>query len=70
MAVLSELRYPTTRPAKVVSALLAIILFGFVSIATVAIVDAYQLQGSERFTLVSEERGKLVGLTHSRINPA
>jgi CRISPR-associated endonuclease/helicase Cas3 len=40
------------------------------SIATVAIVDAYQLQGSERFTLVSEERGKLVGLTHSRTNPA
>jgi CRISPR-associated endonuclease/helicase Cas3 len=38
------------------------------SIATVAIVDAYQLQGSERFTLVSEERGKLVGLTHSRTN--
>jgi pimeloyl-ACP methyl ester carboxylesterase len=36
MAVLSELRYPTTRPAKVVSALLAIILFGFVSVATVA----------------------------------
>ena len=34
MAVLSELRYPTTRPAKVVSALLAVILFGFVSIAT------------------------------------
>jgi CRISPR-associated endonuclease/helicase Cas3 len=40
------------------------------SIATVAIVDAYQLQGSERFTLVSEERGKLVGLTHSQINPS
>jgi hypothetical protein len=40
------------------------------SIATVAIVDAYQLQGSERFTLVSEQRGKLVGLTYSRINPA
>jgi CRISPR-associated endonuclease/helicase Cas3 len=40
------------------------------SIATVAIVDAYQLQGSERFTLVSEERGKLVGLTYSQINPA
>jgi hypothetical protein len=40
------------------------------SIATVAIVDAYQLQGAERFTLVSEERGKLVGLTYSRMNPS
>jgi hypothetical protein len=38
------------------------------SIATVAIVDAYQLQGAQRFTLVSEKRGKLVGLTFSRIN--
>jgi uncharacterized protein len=43
MAVLSELRYPTTRPAKVVSALLAIILFGFVSIATVAGFLLYQI---------------------------
>jgi CRISPR-associated endonuclease/helicase Cas3 len=39
------------------------------SIATVAMVDAYELQGAERFTLVSEERGKLVGLTYSRIKP-
>jgi pimeloyl-ACP methyl ester carboxylesterase len=43
MAVLSELRYPTTRPAKVVSALLAVILFGFVSIATVAGFLLYQM---------------------------
>jgi hypothetical protein len=38
------------------------------SIATVAIVDAYEFKGAERFTLVSEERGKLVGLTYSRLN--
>jgi pimeloyl-ACP methyl ester carboxylesterase len=43
MAVLSELRYPTTRPAKVFSALLAILLFGFVSIATVAGFLLYQI---------------------------
>jgi pimeloyl-ACP methyl ester carboxylesterase len=43
MAVLSELRYPTTRPAKVVSALLAIILFGFVAVATVAGFLLYQI---------------------------
>ncbi|MGA8145620.1 MAG: alpha/beta fold hydrolase [Candidatus Acidiferrales bacterium] len=43
MAVLSELRYPTTRPAKVLSALLAIVLFGFVSIATVAGFLLYQI---------------------------
>jgi pimeloyl-ACP methyl ester carboxylesterase len=36
MAVLSELRYPTTRLAKVFSALLALILFGFVSISAVS----------------------------------
>ncbi|MGH9746619.1 MAG: alpha/beta hydrolase [Candidatus Acidiferrales bacterium] len=43
MAVLSELRYPTTRPAKVLSALLAIILFCFVSVATVAGFLLYQV---------------------------
>jgi len=43
MAVLSELRYPTTRLAKVLSALLAIILFGFVSVATVAGFLIYQI---------------------------
>ena len=43
MAVLSELRYPTTRPAKVLSALLAIILFGFVSVATVSGFLLYQI---------------------------
>jgi uncharacterized protein len=36
MAVLSELRYPTTRLAKVFSGLLALILFGIVSIATIS----------------------------------
>jgi pimeloyl-ACP methyl ester carboxylesterase len=50
MAVLSELRYPTTRPAKVVSALLAIILFGFVSIATVAGFLLYQILKPTRST--------------------
>ena len=35
MAVLSELRYPTTRLAKVFSGLLALLLFGVVSIATI-----------------------------------
>jgi uncharacterized protein len=36
MAVLSELRYPTTRLAKVFSGLLALILFGIVSIGTIS----------------------------------
>ena len=36
MAVLSELRYPTTRLAKVFSGLLALILFGIVSTATIS----------------------------------
>jgi pimeloyl-ACP methyl ester carboxylesterase len=36
MAVLSELRNPTTRVAKALSGLLAIVLFAFVSVATVA----------------------------------
>jgi uncharacterized protein len=43
MAVLSELRYPTTRPAKVFSGLLAILLFGVVSIGTVAGFLLYQI---------------------------
>jgi pimeloyl-ACP methyl ester carboxylesterase len=43
MAVFSELRYPTTRLAKVLSALLAIILFGFVSVAVVAGFLLYQI---------------------------
>jgi pimeloyl-ACP methyl ester carboxylesterase len=50
MAVLSELRYPTTRPAKVVSALLAIILFGFVSIAVVSGYLLYQILKPSRTT--------------------
>jgi pimeloyl-ACP methyl ester carboxylesterase len=36
MAVLSELRYPTTRLAKILSALLALLFFVFVSLSTVA----------------------------------
>ncbi len=43
MAVLSELRYPTTRPAKVFSGLLAILLFGIVSIGTVSGFLLYQI---------------------------
>jgi pimeloyl-ACP methyl ester carboxylesterase len=43
MAVLSELRYPTTRLAKVFSGFLAILLFGFVSIATVSGFLVYQI---------------------------
>jgi pimeloyl-ACP methyl ester carboxylesterase len=43
MAVLSELRYPTTRLAKVFSGLLAIILFGIVSIGTVSGFLLYQI---------------------------
>lgn len=48
MAVLSELRYPTTRLAKLLSGLLAIILFGFVSIATVSGFLLYQVLKPER----------------------
>lgn len=43
MAVLSELRYPTTRLAKVFSGLLAIFLFVFVSVATISGSLLYQL---------------------------
>jgi pimeloyl-ACP methyl ester carboxylesterase len=43
MAVFSELRYPTTRLAKVLSSLLAIILFAFVSIATISGFLLYQI---------------------------
>lgn len=43
MAVLSELRYPTTRLAKVFSGLLAIILFVVVSIGTISGFLLYQL---------------------------
>jgi pimeloyl-ACP methyl ester carboxylesterase len=43
MAVLSELRYPTTRIAKVVSALLALLLFGVVSVATISGFLLYQI---------------------------
>jgi pimeloyl-ACP methyl ester carboxylesterase len=43
MAVLSELRYPTTRIAKILSLLLALFLFGFVSIATISGILLYQI---------------------------
>jgi pimeloyl-ACP methyl ester carboxylesterase len=43
MAVFSELRYPTTRLAKVFSGLLALLLFGFVTVATVSVFLVYQI---------------------------
>lgn len=43
MAVLSELRYPTTRLGKVFSGLLALILFAIVSIATISSYLLYQI---------------------------
>lgn len=43
MAVLTELRYPTTRLAKILSGLLAAILFGFFSVATVSGFLLYQI---------------------------
>ena len=43
MAVLSELRYPTTRLAKVLSVVLALFLFAFVSISTIAGILLYQI---------------------------
>jgi pimeloyl-ACP methyl ester carboxylesterase len=43
MALLSELRYPTTRLAKIFSGLLALILFGFVAISTVSGFLLYQM---------------------------
>ena len=43
MAVLSELRYPTTRLAKVFSGLLALILFAIVSVATISGYLLYQI---------------------------
>ncbi|HXN16987.1 MAG TPA: alpha/beta fold hydrolase [Candidatus Binatus sp.] len=43
MAVFSELRYPTTRLAKVLSSLLAIILFAFVAIAMISGFLLYQI---------------------------
>jgi pimeloyl-ACP methyl ester carboxylesterase len=43
MAVLSELRYPTTRLTKVLSGLLALLLFLFVAVSTVSGFLLYQL---------------------------
>jgi pimeloyl-ACP methyl ester carboxylesterase len=43
MAVFSEFRYPTTRLAKVFSSLLALLLFGFVSVASVSGFLLYQI---------------------------
>jgi pimeloyl-ACP methyl ester carboxylesterase len=48
MAVLSELRYPTTRLAKVFSALLALLLFSFVAISSVSGYLIYQALRPER----------------------
>jgi pimeloyl-ACP methyl ester carboxylesterase len=48
MAVLSELRYPTTRLAKVFSGLLALILFGVVSVATISGFFLYALLNPAR----------------------
>jgi pimeloyl-ACP methyl ester carboxylesterase len=50
MAVLSELRYPTTRLAKVFSGLLALLLFGFVSVSTVSGFLVYQILRPARTT--------------------
>lgn len=61
MAVLSELRYPTTRPAKIVSALLAIILFGFVSIATVAGFLLYQILKPTHSAAASSDLNVMMG---------
>ena len=43
MAVLSELRYPTTRVAKVFSGLLALLLFRFVALSSVSGFLIYQM---------------------------
>jgi len=43
MAVLSELRYPTTRLAKILSVVLALFLFVFVSISTISGILLYQI---------------------------
>jgi len=43
MAVLSELRYPTTRLAKAFSALLAMLLFALISISTISGFLLYQI---------------------------
>ncbi len=48
MAVFSELRYPTTRLAKVLSSLLAIILFAFVAIAMISGFLLYQILRPDR----------------------
>jgi len=43
MAVFSEIRYPTTRLAKVLSSLLALVLFGFATVATISGFLLYQI---------------------------
>jgi len=43
MAILSELRYPTTRLAKILSVVLALLLFAVVSVGTVASIVLYQI---------------------------
>ena len=43
MALFSELRYPTTRIAKVLSSILALLLFGFATVATISGFLLYQI---------------------------
>jgi pimeloyl-ACP methyl ester carboxylesterase len=50
MAVLSELRYPTTRLAKFISALLALLLFAFVAVSSVSGYLVYQALRPQRNT--------------------
>lgn len=50
MAVLSELRYPISRLAKLLSAVLALLLFGFVTVASVSGYLLYQILHPPRNT--------------------
>lgn len=50
MAVLAELRYPTTTAAKVTSSILALALLVFVSLATISGVLLYQILHPPRNT--------------------
>lgn len=43
MAVFSEIRYPTTTVAKVLSVILALLIFGFATVATTSIFLVYQI---------------------------
>jgi pimeloyl-ACP methyl ester carboxylesterase len=50
MAVLAELRYPTTRIAKLISALLALLLFAFVALSAISGYLVYQALRPQRST--------------------